>query len=474
VSSAIGSGGEGPRTDAGRGGGSDGGGGSGGGGGGGGAAAGTFAVDGAAATRRRKILSRARRRMRQTVPMTGRYRPQRCEVQPHRAAILAECHSPADESYPLWIAPMGRRTSPSAPAPQPAELVILIGPPGAGKTSFHRARFASTHVHVSKDRLRNRRDRQAAQLTLVDDALAAGRSVVVDNVNVTMADRAALIEVARRRGATIAGYLLDTAVGECAARNRTRSGRDRVPDVAIFAAAKRFEPPTLEEGFGALHTVRAADERFDVSPIAAPDTIFLLSPASTSGERAVVLLNERATFPLAARLRSQEGAPLGEVFSFLSSLYFRGKLTYAHAFGRPPATLCGAFVITPGEGLRDPAEPVTFARLRAYVDVRIKPTEPRYLEPLVRDAEALRRLSGDRCRVVLLGSIASARYVEPLLRIFGDRLLFPPAFVGRGDMSRGGLLLRCVAEGRELDYAPLEGAVRHGARPPRLPKLPRR
>ena len=354
------------------------------------------------------------------------------------------------------------------------ELAILIGLPGAGKTSFHRARFAATHVQVSMDRLRNRRDRRASQLALVDEALAAGRSVVVDNVNATVADRAALIEVGRRYGAVVAGYLLATTVGDCIGRNRTRIGRDRVPDVAIFAASKRFEPPTLEEGFGVLHTVRAEDDRFEVSSVDAPETIFLLSPASTSGERARVLLNERATFPLATQLRSRDGAPLGEVFSFLSALYFRGKLTYARAFGRPPATLCGAFVITPGEGLRDPAEPVSFARLRAYVDVPIKPTEPRYLEPLVRDAEALCRLSGDRCRIVLLGSIASARYVEPLLRVFADRLLFPPAFVGRGDMSRGGLLLRSVAERNELDYAPLAGAVRHGARPPRLPKLPRR
>src|SRR5689334_24454013 len=79
------------------------------------------------------------------------------------------------------------------------ELVILVGLPGAGKTTFHRARFAATHVHVSKDLMPNRRDRQARQLALVDEALAAGRSVVVDNVNATVADRAALIAVGRRR-----------------------------------------------------------------------------------------------------------------------------------------------------------------------------------------------------------------------------------------------------------------------------------
>jgi hypothetical protein len=202
---------------------------------------------------------------------------------------------------------------------------------------------------------------------------------------------------------------------------------------------------------------------------ATPRSIFLLSPASASGQRAVQLFNDAATFPLAQRIRSANGAPLGEVFSFLSSLYFRGKLTYARAFARPPGGLGGVLVITPGEGLRDPAEPLTMARLQGYARVPVKPGEPRYVEPLLRDAADVASRAGRRCRVILLGSIASARYVEPLLQVFGDRLLFPPTFVGRGDMSRGGLLLRCVDQGVELDYAPLVDAVRHGPRPPRLP-----
>src|SRR5436190_21456365 len=96
--------------------------------------------------------------------------------------------------------------------PAVPELVILVGLPGAGKTSFYRARFASTHVHVSKDLMRNRRDRQQRQMALVDEALAAGRSVVVDNVNATAADRTVLIEAARRRGAAAVGYVFATSV----------------------------------------------------------------------------------------------------------------------------------------------------------------------------------------------------------------------------------------------------------------------
>jgi hypothetical protein len=115
---------------------------------------------------------------------------------------------------------------------------------------------------------------------------------------------------------------------------------------------------------------------------------------------------------------------------------------------------------------------VTEAQLRGFDDVRITRTEARYTAPLLRDAAALARLAGADCRIVLLGSVASTRYVEPLVQVFGERLLFPPAFVGRGDMSRGGLLLRCADERRELEYVPVTGAVRHGPRPPRLP--PRR
>ena len=354
-----------------------------------------------------------------------------------------------------------------------AELVILIGLPGAGKSSFYRDRFAATHVHVSKDLMRNRRSRQTRQLALIDAALAAGRSVVVDNVNATAADRAALIDTARRRNAAVIGYVFMTSATECSHRNRNRAGRERVPEVAIRAAAKRFEWPIPTEGFDRLERVRADAGHFEVAPHdgnreeGAACTIFLLSPASTAGERGALLMNDRSTFPLAVRLRARPGVPLGEVFSFLSSLYFRGKLTYAQAFGRPPAGLCKAFVITPGEGLRDPAEPVTIDRLRRYGQIPVKSSEPRYLEPLRRDAEAVRLLAGD-CRIVLLGSVASSRYVEPLLDVFGQRLFFPPVFVGRGDMSRGGLLLRSVTEKRELAYAPIAGAARHGPRPARL------
>jgi hypothetical protein len=202
--------------------------------------------------------------------------------------------------------------------------------------------------------------------------------------------------------------------------------------------------------------------------------IFLLSPASAGGERARLVFNPAARFDLAQRLRTPEGVMLGEVYTFLSGLYFRGKLQYGLAFARPPAGVDGILVITPSRGLQPPWAKTTLATLTAYAKVDIDLREPRYTKPLLRDLQKLAKALGPHpdAEVVLLGSIASGKYVELLSAALGPRLRFPSDFVGRGDMSRGGLLLRCVAAGRELDYVPVAGAVRHGPRPPRLKPQP--
>jgi hypothetical protein len=185
-----------------------------------------------------------------------------------------------------------------------------------------------------------------------------------------------------------------------------------------------------------------------------------------------MVMSERATFPLAVRLRGEEGAPIGDVFSFLSGLYFRGKVTYARAFAAPPdpespISGAGVFVITPAAGLRSADTLVTLDALRTFATVDVDAGNPKYRRPLERSARAIAADVGD-CDVVLLGSIASPKYVDVLRGIFGNRLLFPADFVGRGDMSRGGLLLRSVSAARELEYVAVEGAVRHGQRPPKL------
>ena len=197
--------------------------------------------------------------------------------------------------------------------------------------------------------------------------------------------------------------------------------------------------------------------------------VFLLSPANASGERMQLLLRPGAQFDLARRLRAG-AATLGEAFEFTSGLYFRGKLLYARIFARPPAGATGVLVIAPGAGLVPAEDPVDAERIRALGAVPVDAADARFREPLERAARLLLAALPDEAEIVLLGSIASAKYVEPLLAVFGQRLLFPPSFVGRGDMSRGGLLLRSARAGEELAYAPVLGAVRRGPRPPRLPR----
>jgi len=192
--------------------------------------------------------------------------------------------------------------------------------------------------------------------------------------------------------------------------------------------------------------------------------VFLLSPAHCGGLRAQVLVRPSAEFDLARKVRSAGGAPLGEVFSFMSGLYFRGKLAYVRAF----APAGGALVITPSGGLCPPDTRVDLARLAEWADVGISAAEPRYREPLVRDARALAERLPRRAEVVLLGSVATGKYVEPLLEALGSRLVFPRDFVGRGDMSRGALMLRSAAASRELTYMAVSANLHRGARPPRL------
>jgi hypothetical protein len=192
---------------------------------------------------------------------------------------------------------------------------------------------------------------------------------------------------------------------------------------------------------------------------------FLLSPARLDGRRAEILLRPQARFDLAVRVR-ETGAPLGEVYEFLSGLYFRGKLAYARATAA--RTGAAVHVITPCRGLVPPDAVVTLADLHELAAVPIDEAEPRYRAPMEASVRRLDADLGAAGVAVLLGSIATGKYVDLLLRVLGQRLVFPREFVGRGDMSRGGLLLRRSREGTELDYLPVAGAVRHGPRPPRL------
>lgn len=180
-----------------------------------------------------------------------------------------------------------------------------------------------------------------------------------------------------------------------------------------------------------------------------------------------MLLREQANFHLAVTVR-QGTATIGEVYSFISGLYFRGKMAYAEAFRAAPAGIPSALVIVPGVGLVPPKTPITAEQLQEIANVPVDERNHIYRDALLRTARLLDQHAGPECTYVLLGSIASGKYTDPLLEVFGGRLVFPAEFVGRGDMSRGGLMLRSARSGVELSYLPVEGAVRHGVRPPRL------
>jgi hypothetical protein len=185
-----------------------------------------------------------------------------------------------------------------------------------------------------------------------------------------------------------------------------------------------------------------------------------------------MILSDQAEFELARKLRGKQGASIAEVFTFLSGLYFRGKIAYATKFARPSPGIPGVFVITPTRGLVDAKTHIHLDDLREFATIDIHKNDPRYRTPLYRDARRLAKKLPPQSEVVLLGSIATGKYVDVLLANFRNQLRFPADFIGRGDMSRGGLMLRCAVDRHELPYIAVAGAIVNGKRPPKL--APRR
>src|ERR1700727_1566973 len=237
-----------------------------------------------------------------------------------------------------------------------------------------------------------------------------------------------------------------TSRRRAATQKKSSAQRSRRAEATKSTLARvRATPPAHETASAPAHTAAPtpsrAPEIASTSGSATrpnPKRIFLLSPANAAGLRARMLSSENARFKLAVELR-RAGLRLGEIFSFISGLYFRGKMAYATTFADAPRGMPGALVITACGGLLPVDTVVSLDLLREISSVPIHHAEPRYRVPLERDAKTLEQAAGPDCEIVLLGSIATPKYVEPLLSIFGERLMFPIAFVGRGDMSRGGL-----------------------------------
>ena len=190
--------------------------------------------------------------------------------------------------------------------------------------------------------------------------------------------------------------------------------------------------------------------------------VFLLSPANCNGVRAQWILRRNARSDIAKRLRDPGGVPLAEVYSFLSALYFRGKLTYARAFANPPLSTAGVMIITPAAGLMPDGATVGLSTLRGFSRVPINVKNRRYRTAFLRGLKQLAGEVGPDCEVILLGSIATGKYLDLVQQVFADQLKVPAEFIGLGDMSRGALLLRCVKERRELSYISVATVPKRG------------
>src|ERR1700759_2953036 len=212
------------------------------------------------------------------------------------------------------------------------------------------------------------------------------------------------------------------------------------------------------------HSPFGTRETVDAAGPTSPHRVFLISPTNTGGTRAQRLIGGKSKSELARRL-SESGVPLDEIFSAMSTLYFRGKLSYAQKFSNPPEGLPAILIITPSRGLLLPRTPITLDEMVQISEVRAHHTNPSFRDPLERDARILSERVGTGVEVTLLGSIATLKYVEPLVAVFGPRLTFPTDFLGRGNMSRGGLLLRCCRENRELPYIPVADVMHRVAMP---------
>jgi hypothetical protein len=200
-----------------------------------------------------------------------------------------------------------------------------------------------------------------------------------------------------------------------------------------------------------------ANQTAEEQPTTSRTRIFLLSPANASGIKGQRLFAPASSCELALRLRNG-GVALGEIYRFISSLYFRGKLEYAQRFQHAPEGVAGVQIIT-GAGLMLPETVITLERLQTVSATSIDAKNTSYRLPLDRDLLRLREVAGDGVDVILLGSVATYKYIDPIKAVFGERLLFPKEFLGVGDMSRGSMLLRSCAQGRELEYIPVRNIV---------------
>ena len=135
----------------------------------------------------------------------------------------------------------------------------MIGIPGSGKSTF-RQKYFPEHECISLDALHSRH----RETTALQTAIAARKNCIVDNTNVSVAERAKFIETGKSAGYRIVGYYMRSKIDECLKRNALRSGKMRIPDAGVIGRAAQLELPKYSEGFDELHYVTITDDGFAI------------------------------------------------------------------------------------------------------------------------------------------------------------------------------------------------------------------
>jgi predicted kinase len=144
------------------------------------------------------------------------------------------------------------------------QTIIFSGVQGSGKSTFFKTRFFDTHIRINMDMLRTRH----RETLLMQACLEMQQPFVVDNTNPTIEVRAKYIQAARAARFQVVGYYFLPDLTLSLQRNAARSGRQRVPDKGVVATFRKFQPPTFEEGFDLLYTVRTSENGgFEVEPV---------------------------------------------------------------------------------------------------------------------------------------------------------------------------------------------------------------
>ena len=142
------------------------------------------------------------------------------------------------------------------------KMILLIGIPASGKSTFATTSFPPEYVRISLDVLRSR----ARVAGALEEALRERRDTVIDNTNVTRMERGRFIAPAKEAGYRIIGYYFQSVIKDCLKRNSLRSGKARIPDVGVVARARDLEMPSCDEGFDELHYVSMTESGFAIKP----------------------------------------------------------------------------------------------------------------------------------------------------------------------------------------------------------------